>query len=112
MDDEENIKRLPVKFKHPTPQDRTLVRPWEVGRNEACDHWFGCAYIVDEKKSMVECGKCGTELSPMWVLSRLCSRDAEFHDAARRYKDEMARLSERSRTKCEWCDRLTRISRR
>jgi hypothetical protein len=108
MDD--NIAKLPVKFRHPVPEDRSLVRPWEIGRPEECGHLF-CAYVVDATKNTVECGRCGADLNPMWVLSQLCNRDAQFHESARRYREETKRLAERSRTKCEWCDRMTRISR-
>jgi ribosomal protein S27AE len=110
-DDDANVKRLPVRFKHPMPDDRSVVRPHEVGRYDACDHWR-VVYIVDEKKNTVECGKCGADLNPIWALGQLASRDSLFHETAKRYQEEMRRLDERERTKCENCGKMTRISRR
>lgn len=109
MDDGDNVTKLPVRFKNPMPEERTLVRPWEVQRYGECMH---DKFIVDDKKQEVECGKCGEKLNPMWVLAQLCSKDMRIHEAAKRYKEEMARLAERERTKCHHCGQMTRISRR
>lgn len=106
---EDNVTRLPVRYKSHVPEERTLVRPHEVQRYGGCAH---NKFIVDDKKLEVECGECGERLNPMWVLTQLASRDMRMHEAARRYKDEMKRLDERSRTKCDHCGKMTRISRR
>lgn len=109
-----DVTRLPVKFKAPTPQERTVVRPFEVRRPEPCLHspLLGATYIVDEKLAEVECGKCGAKLNPMWVLAEIARNDRRMQEAAIRYQDEQRRLAERQRTKCEHCERMTRISRR
>jgi hypothetical protein len=69
-------------------------------------------YLVDEALAEVECGKCGAKLNPMWVLVRLANEDRRLNESQRRYQEEMARLNERERTKCEHCGQMTRISRR
>lgn len=108
MADDDKVTRLPVRFKDAAPADRTLVFPHEVGKSDGCQHE---KFIVDRAKAEVECGACGEKLNPMWVLVQLCGRDRRFHEAHKRYHDEMKRLSERSRTKCDHCGRMTRISR-
>lgn len=112
--EDDKVKRLPVRFKNPAPEDRTLVRPHEIGKREPCDHslMMGAFYVVDQKLAEIECGLCGAKLSPIWALVQLTSRDAHFQQAAQRYRDEQKRLAERSRTKCDRCGHMTRISRR
>lgn len=108
----DNVKQLPVRFKRPAPEERALLHGWEVHRREGanCDHRSG--FIVDSKLATVECAKCHALLNPMWALEQLCQRDHQFHANSKRYHEEMQRLAERSRTKCEWCDKMTRISHR
>lgn len=110
-DEDEKVKRLPVRFKPPVPEDRTLVRPFEVAKGGGCSHLF-CGYVVDEALAEVECGRCGAKLNPMWVLTRLANEDRRMAELRERYQDEQRRLSERSRTKCQHCGKMTRISHR
>ena len=111
-DTSDNVKKLPVRFKQPTPNDRALLHEWEVHRREGnnCDHHNG--FIVDSKLATVECARCHALLNPMWALEQLCRRDHTFHVNAKRYHEEMQRLAERSRTMCEHCGKMTRISHR
>lgn len=108
---DDNVKKLPVRFKEPVPGERTLVRPYEVMKDGGCSH-FLTHYIVDEKLAEVECGTCGAKLNPMWVLGQLANMDRRYEEAATRYQEEMKRLSERELTKCRHCGKMTRISRR
>lgn len=110
-DDLEGVTRLPVRFKNPLPEDRVLVRPYEVGKVDRCGHLL-TQYIITEAEADVTCGRCGEKLNPMWVLSQLATHDRRYADAAARYKDDQKRLAERSRTKCDHCGNMTRISRR
>ncbi len=108
-DDGDNVKRLPVRFKNPAPEERTLLWPHEVGKLEKCHH---DKFVIDQARAEVECGSCGEKLNPMWVLNSLTARDSRFHAAHFRHADEMKRLTERERTKCQHCGQMTRISRR
>ena len=112
MSDE--VTRLPVKFKARPTGERTL----EVVHG-ACNHSFNIVggqiknvtYIVDPAAAEVECSGCKAKLNPMWVLARLAHGETTYHDTAKRYQEEMARLKDRSRTKCDNCGHMTRISR-
>jgi Zn finger protein HypA/HybF involved in hydrogenase expression len=85
-----------------------LLLPHEVGQRP-CYHQ---RFVVDGTKAEVECGDCHEKLNPMWVLTQLAMRDHRFHEAHERYAEEMRRLDERHRTKCDHCGRMTRIRRR
>jgi hypothetical protein len=109
--DDDNVKKLPVRFKTPLPEERTVVMLHEVPKAMTCCHLF-VQYIVDESAAEVECGKCGAKLNPMWVLVRLACEDRRYEDSQKRHQEEMKRLAERSRTKCDHCGKMTRISNR
>lgn len=108
---DDKVKRLPVRFKAPQPEERTLVRPFEVGKGAECSHLY-TQYIIDEALSDVECFKCKAKLNPMWVLTRLANEDRRYEEAQKRHQEEMRRLAERERTKCRHCGKMTTISRR
>lgn len=111
MTDDDNVSKLPVRFKKPVPEDRTLVLAWEASKGQKCSHLL-TTYIVSACDAEVECEKCGTKLNPMWVLTKLATEDRRLEDARRYHAEETARLAERSRTKCEHCAKMTRISHR
>lgn len=102
--DTPDVIQLKVPFKKPVPEEKLLV----VGRH-TCLHG---PFEVDREKAEVTCKKCGEKLNPMYVLSRLASDETVWHESFKRYQDEMQRLRERSSTKCEFCKKMTRISRR
>lgn len=102
---DENVLQLPVKFKDQEPVERTLT----LAKTGQCLHTSG--FILDESLEHVHCKACKEALNPMWVLRRLANQETQYHVAAARYQEEMQRLSERSRTKCEHCNKMTRISR-
>lgn len=113
-DEAANISKLPVRFKTPQPPERVLVAPAFQVEKRKCYHMpeiDGTTFIVDESLATVECSACHERLDPMWVLGRLTKRDAKFAESHVRYNEEMKRLSERSKTKCDHCGKMTRISR-
>ena len=101
----ENVVPLPVRFKDAGPEERVF----EIVHTTKC--WHRAQFIVDESLATVECGACHEKLNPMWVLNTLAKEDRRMHEAHDRYKDEMRRLTERSSTKCQHCQKMTRISR-
>lgn len=106
--DDDKIARLPVKFKKPPAESRTLFTPWEVVNSKPCFH---DQFVVDQKKDAVECARCGEKLNPMWVLSHLATRDRNMADNFERAHEAMDRLEQRVRTKCDHCGKMTRIKR-
>lgn len=104
-----NVTKLPVKFKTPAPPELSLV----LDDHTKCRHWefSGAQYIVDEALAEVTCSLCNEKLNPMWVLNQIAKRESRMLQAHERYVDEMKRLKERSRTKCDSCGKMTRISR-
>lgn len=104
-DDKSNVTQFPLKPK-PRPEDdpeRFLVLEEGV-----CQHNGG--FSLNEKEDQVICKKCGTRLNPMHVLKLLAREETKWHQTRALYRDEMKRLGERSRTTCEHCNRVTKIS--
>jgi ribosomal protein S27E len=95
---------LGVKFKKPHPEDVTLIMGYPK-----CFHG---PFIVDSEAAEVACATCGEKLNPMVVLHRLAAKESQYHATAKRYQEEMKRISERSSTKCRHCGKMTRISSR
>lgn len=120
MSDDENVTRLPVQFKRPLQDEGTVLKVVErfLSRDE-CNHItrldgtrvVSVTYLIREGETEVECGNCATRLDPMWVLAKLAREESGWNNARRMYLDEMKRLRERSRTKCDACGHMTRISR-
>lgn len=119
MSDDDKVTRLPVRFKSPPDGEQSLrlVR----GKRGECDHrWFfdgvgkmrSVSYDIREGETEVECSNCGARLDPMWVLGRLANEESIWLRNRERYADEMKRLAERQSTKCQHCNRMTRISRK
>jgi hypothetical protein len=83
----------------------TMVTPYDP---KVCRH---SSFIIDPSAAEVTCGKCGTKLSPMWVLNYLATEETGWDRTRKACAEERKRLDERSRTKCQHCQRMTRISR-
>lgn len=110
--DDGKITQIGVQFKsRPEDGERSLLRLHEVPKAGGCNHLF-VTYIVDEALATVECGQCGEKLSPTWVLQKLANNESHHARIRDDYQAEMKRLKERSRTKCDHCGKMTRISKR
>ena len=101
-----NILQLPIK-----PSDRRdsklfLVPP----ARDPCSHYL-TQFEVDTVGGKCKCLGCGTEVSPMFVLERLMQQESQWQRNRAAYLGELARLAERSKTKCTHCGKITRISR-
>lgn len=120
MSDDDKVTRLPVGFKKPPQDDARMLKIVDrYAARDVCDHrhvWRGhtsvsVTYLIREGETEVECGNCGTKLEPMWVLSRLAHEETAFDHKRKVAAEEMRRLHERSRTQCQHCGQMTRISR-
>ncbi|MGF6792750.1 hypothetical protein [Paraburkholderia sp. 35.1] len=99
------IHDLPIRARRDLGDERVL----KAVHTGQC--WHGHGFIVDEQLADVTCAACGGKLNPLWVLAQLANRENRFHELHAPYQDELARLAERQRTKCERCGQMTRISR-
>jgi len=105
--DKKDIKKLPIRNKRSDDGKLFLVPP----PVDKCSHFNG-PFEVDEDAGKCICKNCGGEVSPMFVLMNLMKMESRWMRSRTSYKDEMKRLAERSRTKCDNCGEMTRISRR
>jgi hypothetical protein len=120
MDDDDNIKKLPVRFKQPPQADPPFLSVVTSWGDKKCDHRSFYAdghmrpvtYKIREGETEVECGNCGTRVDPMFVLRILANEENSWSRSRQGYIEEMKRLKERSRTKCVYCGKMTEISRR
>lgn len=103
--DELIVKRLPVEHRPPTDQGQFLR---EVPYT-ACRHYRG-PFEVDVNAGSCKCLACQGTVTPMFVLEQLMRQESEWNRTRRAYQDEMLRLQMRSKTKCERCGAMTRIS--
>jgi ribosomal protein S27E len=96
-----NVTPLPVRFKSAPPD-----APFLKVESHKCYHG---PFVVNTELAHVACEKCGEKLNPLYVLGRLANQERQWHESFVRYQDEMKRLAERSRTKCQHCGKMTRI---
>lgn len=97
-----SVTTLPVK-----PRDNNIERVLTEVHTAKCYHR---RFTIDEKLQEVECRDCGEKLNPMFALVQLARQENRYHELHERYQDEMTRLAERSKTKCQHCGQMTRIS--
>lgn len=100
-----DVLKLPVKRSEPLDGSLMLVPP-PYGK---CQH-FGGPFEVDEKAGDCKCLKCGERVTAIFVLKELMNIESRWMRARIAYQDEMGRLKKRSRTKCQHCGQMTRIS--
>lgn len=101
------IVDLPVRHTTP-PEDRPMLVLPNPGK---CIH-FNTSFEVDEDSGDCKCLGCGERVTAIFVLTRLMQLESKWMKTRAAYQDEMKRLNERSRTKCEHCGQMTRISER
>lgn len=102
MDDK--VVRLDVTFKGHSDGEKLLIHK----NSYACKHG---PYVIDEALAEVTCEPCGAKMNPIHVLKILANHENRWHQNAENAKAEMERLEQRTRTKCQHCHQMTRISR-
>ena len=100
-----NVRMLPVKPR-PDAGERFLVPV----PHTKCQHYKG-PFEVDVDGGKCKCLACGDEVTAIFVLEHLMHKESRWMVAHDTYQDEMRRLAERSSTKCQHCEKMTRISR-
>lgn len=96
-----NVRALPVAAR-PDPNGRPMLNP--VDRAQ-CQHRG--SFTLDADAGKCFCDDCNGEVSPMFVLDQLMKEESRWMRTRSAYRDEMKRLAERSRTKCEKCGQIT-----
>lgn len=104
MSADDNIVSLPVRPKANT--GNLMLVPPPLGK---CQH-FNASFEVDVDAGECTCSKCGEKVSPIFVLQQLMHHESRWNRTREAYQEEMRRLEERSRTKCDHCGKMTRIS--
>lgn len=74
----------------------------------ACTHRTA-TFIVDESLEEVQCGDCGAKLNAHWVLRQLCEKESRWRRKYEEYRDAVADIKDRTRTKCVHCEQMTPI---
>lgn len=97
---------LPVKHVAP-PDGGLMLVPPSIGK---CRHFNG-PFEVDENAGDCKCLKCGEKVTAIFVLTQLMRLESQWMRTRAAYQEEMKRLNERSRTKCQHCGQMTKISR-
>jgi hypothetical protein len=103
-DNSADVIKLPVKRKHPNGQLMLVAPP-----TNKCKHYLN-SFEVDATAGECTCLACGEKVSPFFVLMRLMDKESLWMRNRESYNAEHKRLSERTRTKCQHCGEMTRIS--
>lgn len=101
-----DVLQLPVKRNEPPDGSRMLQPVPFVGR---CSHW-NTTFEVDVDAGDCKCLGCGERVTAIFVLKRLMDEESRWMRNRAAYRDEMARLKARERTKCTHCGKMKRIS--
>ena len=101
---DDDVKNIGIRFKDPVSEEKMLSL---VPRFKGC---LQHNYVIDSEADIVTCSKCPKTFNPMSVLVDLCKQESLWMRNFERYGDEMKRLSERRRTKCDHCKKMTDIS--
>ena len=104
MDD--NVTTLPLKRR--TDTGKLMLLPPPANK---CSH-YNASFEVDEDSGECTCLKCGGKVTPIFVLKILMHHESRWNKTREAYAAEMKRLGERSKTKCQHCGKITRVSNR
>lgn len=104
-----DVVPLPVQHRQPPAENGPMLQA--VPMFSRCIH-FNTQFEVDVDAAKCRCLGCGLEVSPMFVLEALMRQESRWMQTRAAYQDEMRRLAERARTKCQHCGRITTISHR
>lgn len=78
----------------------------EKYRPGACAHR---SMIVDEELNEVICKACGAKLNPVAMLARFATEESRWTYQLKEMRAIKKKLEEKSRCKCEHCNRFTRV---
>jgi hypothetical protein len=96
------VLAFPIK-----PRDNNIERVLTEVHSYQCAHR---RFTIVAKLAQVTCSDCKERMDPMYALIQLVRQETSYHELHARYQDEMQRLAERSKTKCQHCGQITKIS--
>ena len=100
---ETNVKAFPGTKREPV-EGLMLIPP----PTNACKHLF-VTFTVDVKAGKCICGNCKSEVSPFTVLEQLMREESLWNRSREEFRNQRTILAEKKRTKCQWCEKMTRI---
>ena len=103
-DDADKIVKLTGQSKPVDQRGLRIVRH----QSGACNHRTA-TFIVDEALEEVQCGDCGAKLNAHWALVQLCDKESRWQTKLTEYRQEVADIKDRTRTKCVHCEQMTPI---
>ena len=77
-------------------------------KRKRCYHNEGL--LFDDDEAFAECKKCGAQVTLGFALNKMMQAESRAKRIIARAKLEEAERQKRSKTKCQHCHRLTRIS--
>ena len=80
--------------------------PYAKSKRQSCTHKN---VLVDERLAELECADCGSLINPIqWILN-MRSEFARMSGSYQKLNTLRQKIAERSRTKCQHCNRITLI---
>lgn len=105
-----DVLKFPKGYKAPPDGSLMLVeKNRDTSLGLQCRHHF-TQFEVDVDEHKCKCLGCGENVSPFLVLRELMRHESQWMRTRLAYIEESKRLKERSRTKCQHCGEMTRIS--
>ncbi len=100
------IIQFPVTDKEPDTIGETVLRTADYQKQ--CRH---NRFIVDVSLNEVQCGICGRNLNPMWVLTQLSGNEHRAANHLRQLQAMVNKTADKLRCKCQRCGKMTSIDR-
>ncbi len=76
-----------------------------------CRHTY---MTIHEGSAKVTCNECKEQLDPLWVLTRFATEEQNMRKKlvleSKRFDNISKRLSEKCRTKCKHCQKMTPVN--
>lgn len=87
--------------------DTTNLIELNSRRRYECQH---ARMEVDEAMAEVRCKNCKEKLNPIWVLMKIAGEQSRYIAEFKRSKEIAKRINEKEKTRCEHCNRMTRVA--
>ncbi len=99
----EGVIDLPVSNRRQEENGMSLVK----SKPQPCGHYRSFDINTDSDRCF--CRDCGAEVSPIFVIKRMMAQESLWTRSRDRYMEDMKKLSERKRVKCQHCGKMAKI---